>query len=83
MEYTRTLMMEKNVSWKYWRKVVSIVVYTLNRVQVNKCTNVTPFELWYEYAPNVKHFKVFGRKYYIIKDNRNAKVDAKSDKVYS
>jgi hypothetical protein len=27
----------------------------------------------------VKYFKVFGSKYYILKDNRNEKNDAKSD----
>lgn len=36
-------------------------------------------ELWYGYAPNVKYFKVFGRKCYILKDNRNGKLDSKSD----
>ena len=61
------------------REVASIFVYTLNHVQVNKCTNYTPFELWYGYAPNVKYFKVFGRKCYILKDAINGKLDAKSD----
>ena len=32
MDYARTLVMEKNVSLKYWREVVSIDVYTLNCV---------------------------------------------------
>ena len=80
MDCARTLMMEKGVSQKYWREVISIVVYTLNRVQVKKGTNATSFELWYDYAPNVKYFKIFGRKCYILKDNRNGKLDAKSDK---
>ena len=48
-------------------------------MQVKKVTTATPFELWYGYAPNVKYFKVFGRKFYILKDNRNGKTDTKSD----
>ena len=32
MDCARTLMMEKDVSLKYWREDVSIAVYTLNRV---------------------------------------------------
>ena len=32
MDCARTLMMENNVSQKYWRGFVSIVVYTLNQV---------------------------------------------------
>ena len=31
------------------------------------------------HSPNVKHFKVFGCKFYILKDSRNGKFDAKSD----
>ena len=79
MDCARTLMMEKDVSYKYWRGYFSIVVYIMNRVQVKKVTNATPFELWYEYAPNVKYFKIFRSKCYIFKDNRNGKFDAKSD----
>ena len=51
----------------------------MNRVQVKKGINLTPFELWYEYAPNVKYFKIFGSKCYILKDNRKGKLDAKSE----
>ena len=42
MDCARTLMMEKNVSLKYWREVVSIAIYTLNRVQVKEGTHSTP-----------------------------------------
>ena len=79
MDCARTLLMEKSVSKKYWRQDISNVVYTMNRVQVKKGRNATPFELWYGYAPNVKYFKIFGSKCYILKDNRNGKLDAKSD----
>ena len=61
------------------REVVSIAVYTLNRVQVKKGTNTTAFELWYGHSPNVKHFKIFGCKCYILKESRNEKFDVKSE----
>ena len=79
MDCARTLMMENNVALKYWREAISTDVYTLNRVQIKKGTNATPFELWYGYSPNVKRFKLFGRRFYILKDTRNGKFDAKSD----
>ena len=79
MDYARTLMIEKNVALKYWREVVSTIVYTLNCVQVKKGTHLTPFELWYGYSPNVKYFKVFGSKCYILKEFKNGKLDAKSE----
>ena len=77
--YDITLMMEKNVALKYQTEVVSIAVYTLNRVQIKKGTNATPFELWYGHSPNIKHFKIFGCKCYILKESRNGKLDGKSD----
>ena len=79
MDYARTLMMEKNVSLKYWREAISTIIYTLNHVQVKKSTHSTPFELWYGYPPNVKNFKIFGKKCYILKNDRNGNLDAKSD----
>ncbi len=48
-------------------------------MQVKKGTQSTPFELWYRYSPNVKNFKVFGSKCYILKDFRNGKLDEKSE----
>ena len=79
MDCARTLMMEKNIALKYWREVVSTVVYTLNHVQVKKGTHSTTFKLWYGYSPNVKYFKVFGSKWYILKDVRKCKLDTKSE----
>ena len=83
MDYARRLMMEKNFCLKYWREAISTTIYTLNHVQVKKGTHSTPFELWYGYSPNVKYFKVFGRKCYILKDIRNDKLDAKSEEGIS
>lgn len=51
----------------------------MNQVQFKKGTNIIAFKLWYGYSPNVKHFKVFGRKCYILKDKRKGKLDVESD----
>ena len=37
------------------------------------------YELWYGYKPNVSYLKVFGSKYYILKESRNKKFDVKGD----
>ena len=79
MDCARTLMMEKNVSLKYWREAISTTIYTFNHVQVKKDTHSTPFELWYGYSPKAKYFKILGRKCYILKDYKNGKVDVKSE----
>ena len=72
-------MMEKKVALKYWTEPVSTIVYALNWVQVKKGTHSTPFELWYGYLPNVKYFKIFGSKCYILRDDRNGMFDEKCD----
>ena len=59
---------------------MSTVVYTLNRVQIKKGTILTPYELWFGYTPSVKYFKIFERKCYILKDERQGKLDAKGEK---
>ncbi len=41
IDYARTLMMEKNVTLKYWREAISTTIYTLNQVQVKKGTNAS------------------------------------------
>ena len=79
IDCARTMMMEKNVTLNYWREAISIAIYTLNQVQIKKGTNATPFELWYGHSPNVKNFKVFGCKCYILKEYRNDKFNEKSE----
>ena len=74
-------MMEKNIALKYWREAIIITIYTLNHVQVKKGTHSIAFELWYGYSPNVKYFKVFGSKCYILKDLKNGKLDAKIEEA--
>ena len=79
MDCARTLTMEKIIALKYQREVVSTTIYILNHVQVKKGTHSTLFDIWYGYSPNVRYFKVFGRKCYILKDFRNCKLDIKSE----
>ena len=72
-------MIENNVAIKYLKEAISTAVHTLNRVQLKKDSNQTPYELWYGYKPNVSYFKLFGRKFNILKESRKGKLDVKSD----
>ena len=51
----------------------------MNRVQVKKDRNKTPYELWFDHSPIVNHFKKFGNKCYIKRDDDIGKFDARSD----
>ena len=48
-------------------------------VQLKKDLNQTPYELWHGYRPNIIYLKVFGSKYYILKESRKGKFDVKGD----
>jgi hypothetical protein len=64
----------------YWREAVYTVVYILNRGQLRVNYDKTPYELWYGRPTSVKHFKVFGRKCYIKRDDDNlGKFDSRTN----
>ena len=62
IEATRAMLAENDVSKMFWRESIYTIVYTMNRVQVRKDTNKTPYELWFGHSPTVKFFRIFGNK---------------------
>ena len=46
---------------------------------MKKDSNKTPYELWYDYIPNISYLKVFGNKCYVLKESRKGKFDVKGD----
>ena len=74
-------MIEKNIDIKYWKEAINTVVHTLNRVQLKKDSDKTPYELWYGYKPYVSYLKLFGSKCYILKDSRKGNFNVKGDEV--
>ena len=51
----------------------------MNRVQVRKDTNKTPYELLFGHSPIVQYFRIFESKCYIKRDDDIGKFDARSD----
>jgi hypothetical protein len=59
---------------------VYIKMYILNISQPRINLDNTPYELWFGRPSSVKHFRVFGRQYYIKRDDGNlGKFDSRSD----
>ena len=56
---TRAMLAENNVSKTFWREAMNTTIYTMNRVQVRKDTNKTPYELWFGHSPTIKYFRIF------------------------
>jgi hypothetical protein len=60
---------------------VHTAIHIQNRVMLRKNTDKTPYELWKGKPANVKHFKVFGSKCYIKReDGGMGKFDSHVDK---
>ena len=58
---------------------VIITMYTLNRVQIRKGMDKTPYELSFGHSPSVEYFMIFGSKCYIRRDDDIGKFDPRSD----
>jgi hypothetical protein len=55
-------------------------VHILNKSHLRPHSDKTPYELWYGRPASIKHFKVFGSKFYIKNNNENlGKYDDRDD----
>ena len=73
------MLVDNDVSKMFWREVMNTSIYTMNRAQVRKDTNKTPYELWFGHSPTVKYFRIFGSQCYIKRYDDIGKFDARSD----
>jgi hypothetical protein len=65
----------------FWTQVVHTSFHIQNRVIIRNKIDKTPYELWKGRPTNVKHFRVFGSKCYIKReDGKLGKFDSHVDK---
>jgi len=55
----------------FWGETTFAAITILNKTNVQVNNTQTPNELWYGKTPIVKYFKIFGRKCYIKKTDKN------------
>jgi hypothetical protein len=80
-EMARTMLMDSKLTDIFWRQAVHTTVRIENKVMLRNNTDKTPYELWKRRPTNVKHFRVFGSKCYIKReDGRMGKFDSRVDK---
>jgi hypothetical protein len=62
----------KNVKLMFWDNAVLCVVYAKNMCTSHALKIKTPYEMWYDCIPSVKHFRFFGSTCYALipKDKR-------------
>ena len=70
----RTMLDEYKSPYKLWAKAINTACHASNRLYLRKLKNKTPYELMTGKKPNVKYFRVFGCKCFILnKKTRLAK----------
>jgi transposase InsO family protein len=76
-EMTRTMLMDSKLTDIFWTQEVNTIVHIQNTVILRNNTEKTPYELWKGRPTNVKHFRAFGSKCYIKReDGRMGKFDS-------
>ena len=76
----RTMLNDSQLSDKLWGQEVHKFVHILNRGLLRNDSDTTPYELWIGRPSNVKHFRIFGRKCYIERDDgKIGKFDSQVD----
>jgi hypothetical protein len=79
-EMARAMLDESKVPKNFWGEVVQIVVNILNKAHIRVKNNETPYELWHGRPTSIKHFKNFGSKCYIKRNEDNlGKSDSRDD----
>jgi hypothetical protein len=80
-EMCRTLLMDSKLIDIFWTQEVHTTIHIQNRVMLRNNTDKTPYDLWKGRLENVKHFRVFGRKCYIKReDGIMGKFDSRVDR---
>jgi transposase InsO family protein len=77
----RTMIMDSKLTDIFWTQAVHTTFQFEKRVMLINNTDKTPYELWKGRPANVKHFRVFGSKCYIKRENgKMRKFDSRVDK---
>ena len=80
-EMARTMLCENDLPRYFWAEAINTSCYILNRVLIRPILKKTPYELWKNRKPNLKYFRVFGCRCFILNNGKDniSKFDAKSD----
>jgi hypothetical protein len=75
------MLMDSKLTDIFWTHALHTMAHIQNRVMLRNNIDKTPYELWKGRPTNVKHFRVFGSKCYIKReDGRMENFDSHMDK---
>nr|GFC16544.1 retrovirus-related Pol polyprotein from transposon TNT 1-94 [Tanacetum cinerariifolium] len=80
VEAARTMLTFANLPLFLWAEAIAIACFTQNCLIIHKHFNKTPYELMKKRKPNIKFFRVFGCRCYLLNDYKDVgKLKAKGD----
>nr|GEY80383.1 retrovirus-related Pol polyprotein from transposon TNT 1-94 [Tanacetum cinerariifolium] len=80
VEAARTMLTFANLPVFLWAEAIATACFTQNRLIIHKRFDKTPYELMNKRKPNIKLFRMFGCKCYLLNDYENVgKLKAKGD----
>jgi hypothetical protein len=80
-EMAQTMLTDSKLTDIFWTQAVYKIVHFQNRVMLRNNTDKTPYKLWKGRPTNVNHFRVFGSKCYIKReDGGMGNFDSRVDK---
>ncbi|KAI3771167.1 hypothetical protein L6452_02326 [Arctium lappa] len=71
VEDARSTLAYSGLPLSHWAEAISTACYTQNRSILHRRFNKTPYELMNGIKPNIKYFKSFGCKCYVLNDRDN------------
>jgi hypothetical protein len=81
MDMARSMLAEFKSPYNFWAEAISTACYSSNRLYLYKGLNKTPYEILTGSKPNIKYFRVFGCKCFILRKRvRLDKFDQKACK---
>nr|GEW68014.1 hypothetical protein [Tanacetum cinerariifolium] len=76
----RTMLAFSNLPLFLWAEAIATACFTQNRLIIHKRFDKTPYELINKRKPNIKFFRVFGCRCYLLNDYEDVgKIKAKGD----
>nr|GEZ07125.1 hypothetical protein [Tanacetum cinerariifolium] len=80
VEAARTMLTFANLPSFFWAEAITTPCFTQNRSIIHKHFDKTPYELMNKRKPNIKFFRVFGCRCYLLNDYEDVgKLKAKRD----
>nr|GFA05610.1 retrovirus-related Pol polyprotein from transposon TNT 1-94 [Tanacetum cinerariifolium] len=80
VEAARTMLTFANLPLFLWAEAIAIACFTQNRSIIQKCFDKTPYDLMNKRKPNIKFFRVFECRCYLLNDYEDVgKLKAKGD----